>query len=141
MAVAVWLNSDCIRIRQLCRSWKLFGSYSCGSWLEPVVRWILWYVHPIGAPHPALLTSWRSFMAFQSALCSSLPKSCQAMEIVAASSAASRRILTANAVAWNAGFVIYTMQVVVVFVFVRNAALLGESIVYAIAAIVADVIR
>jgi hypothetical protein len=63
------------------------------------------------------------------------------MEIVAASSAASRRILTANAVAWNAGFVIYTMQVVVVFVFVRNAALLGESIVYAIAAIVADVIR
>jgi hypothetical protein len=63
------------------------------------------------------------------------------MEIVAASSAASQRILIANAVAWNAGFVICTMQVVVVFVSVRNAAQLGESIVYVIAVIVADVIR
>lgn len=63
------------------------------------------------------------------------------MEIVAASSAASRRILIANAVAWNAGFVIITMRAAAVFAFVHNAAQLGESIVYAIAAIAAVVIR
>ena len=83
----------------------------------------------------------RNFWLMKSITGSRQGASCPAMEIVAASSAASRLFLTAVAAAGSVEFGMLTMRVADVFVFVRNAAQLGEFILYVIAAIVADVIK
>jgi hypothetical protein len=63
------------------------------------------------------------------------------MQNVGANSAVIRPIRTAAAVACVVGFGMLTMRVAVVSVSVRNAAQLGAFTVYAIAAIVVNVIK